>query len=118
MAVLKIKALPLDYEDATALFRIGIATGIEHHPVTGFQRSLRNEFHEIAAHFLDATCERPALLSETGRDQFLVIDPVHPAGKESARERHFQLVAIFRRRLERAFCESFIDRLAINLADG
>ena len=105
--------------DASTLLLIGITSGVEHHPVARFDRRFQlSDFQEIPSHAPDAPHERPAFFAEARGDELLVIDPVKPTGKESARERHLQRIVVGGKRFPSVSSQCRVNGLAISLADG
>src|SRR5438067_494343 len=77
---------------ATFLFFIRV-TGIEHDSVARLEWRLQTDANLVAldvGHFAQINA---AFLAEAGVDELLVVDAAEPAGREPAREGHFEPVA-------------------------
>ena len=118
MVVFEKKTPAPDLINAATLFRVRVAAGVEHDSVAGFQSRLRFDLDEIFSHSRDHARERPPLFSKSRGDEFLMIDAVHPAGEQAARESHLEFVAVGIADRFRLFLQCRVDRLAIDLRDG
>jgi hypothetical protein len=89
---LKEELASLYLPDAAALLVVSVATIVENYSVARFQRRVAIDDYEVDAHLANAPDKRPSLFAESGGNESLMIDAVHPAGEQAARERHLELI--------------------------
>src|SRR5205823_11986765 len=78
--------------NASAFFFLVGISGIEHHAVPGFERRAKVDEHLSILDPIHLSQIDAALLAKTRMRQLLVVDPAKPAGIESARKSHFQII--------------------------
>lgn len=119
VTVLEAKTFALDLINATALFGVGVAAGVEDDAVAGLEGNERRNLDEVGTNVGDGAEVGSPFFSEPGVDEILMVDAVQPAGKKSARECHLELIPIFPGDWSWLFRrENGVDGFSINLSDG
>ena len=116
LAVLQKNPRPAHFVDATALFMVGVASGVEDDAIAVFQGgvpAIRLELDPVGPDLTDATDVGAAFFAEAGVNEFLIVDAIQPAGGKAAGKDHLEGITILvgRRRL----CSGLgrVDRLPI-----
>ena len=83
-----------DFINPPTLFVFLRFSGVEHHAVTGFQRTFEPDKNALAQHACHFTEEHAAFFPKTRMDELLVVGTAQPTGMQTATESHLHVVAV------------------------
>ena len=118
MAVAEIVTILTDLIDPPPLLLIGVSSRVEDNPVAGLEWAQCVKGHEIRAKGGNRPKKGAPLLAIACVNQFLVVHPVHPTGRQPPRESHLKLIAILDISFGRTAGKGCIDRLSVDLTDS
>ena len=117
-ARLEEKLVPLNLKNPPALLAFGVSAGVKNYAIAGFDGDCGGfQFDMVSGAACNTTQKSSTLFAKARADEFLVIDPMHPAAEEASREGHFQSIPVLRRRAFKKPLKRCIDGFTVNRGD-